>query len=447
MSDPQGATFLSATQGLHGALSVPGDKSISHRAVLLGAVNSRPLTITGFLRSADTMATVAAVQSLGVSVEDQGEGLVVGGRGWAGLSEPGNILDVANAGTLIRLLPGILASLPFLTVLTGDASIRRRPMARIVEPLKAMGATVMARKGNTLPPLAIFGGPLRGITHHMPVASAQVKSCVLLAGLRASGVTSVVEPGVSRDHTERLLRFGGARVEREDAADGSGTVRVWPVDRLTLSDIAVPGDFSSAAFFIFAALLVDGSEITIDNVGLNPTRTALLEVLEGMGAHIQVQPSAAIGPEPVGRITVRSTELQAVEVGPRLVPNLIDELPLFLLAAAKARGVSRLRGAAELRAKESDRLSAMADVLRALGVSVVEHPDGMDIEGRPQGWRGGAISARGDHRISMVGAIAGLASDDGVHVDDIDCAAVSYPGFVDAVGRLGGSVRHDEVSR
>ncbi len=320
-------------------------------------------------------------------------------------------------------------------------------MARIVEPLKAMGATVLARKGDTLPPLAIFGAPLRGITHQLPVASAQVKSCLLLAGLRASGVTSVVEPGASRDHTERLLRFGGARVEREGAADGPGTVSVWPVERLALGDIAVPGDFSSAAFFIIAAILVAGSEVTIDNVGLNPTRTALLEVLKDMGAHIEVEPSPIAGPEPVGRITAKSTELQAVDVGSRLVPNLIDELPLFLLAAAKARGVSRLRGAAELRAKESDRLSAMADVLRALGVNVEEHADGMDIEGRPEGWDGGAISACGDHRISMVGAIAGLASRDGVHVDDIDCTAVSYPGFADAVSCLGGSVRPDEVRR
>ena len=447
MSDPRGATFLPAKQGLRGDVIVPGDKSISHRAVLLGAVNSHPLTITGFLRSADTMATLLAVRSLGVSVDDRGESLVIGGHGWTGLSEPENVIDVANAGTLIRLLPGMLASLPFLTMLTGDASIRRRPMARIVEPLKAMGATVLARRSDTLPPLSILGGPLRGITHQMPVASAQVKSCVLLAGLRASGVPSVVEPGASSDHTERLLRFGGARVEREGAADGPGTVSVWPVDRLTLGDISVPGDFSSAAFFIIAAVLVAGSEVTIDNVGLNPTRTALLEVLKDMGAHIQVGPSPLEGPEPVGRITARSTELEAVDVASRLVPNLIDELPLFLLAAAKARGVSRLRGAAELRAKESDRLSAMADALRALGVTVEEHADGMDIEGRPEGWDGGAISARRDHRISMVGAIAGLASHDGVHVDDIDCTAVSYPGFADAVSSLGGSVRLDEVRR
>jgi len=428
-------------------LTVPGDKSISHRALLLGAVSSGTVKVTGFLRSADTLATLAAIRALGVVVEDHGEILTVQGRGWDGLAEPEDVIDVANAGTLIRLLPGLVAPLPFLTILTGDASIRQRPMARIVGPLAAMGATVTARAGDTLPPIALRGGPLMGIVHHMPVASAQVKSCVLLAGLRASGETAVVEPGASRDHTERLLRYGGARVEREGLEDGAGTVRVWPVERLTFTEIAVPGDFSSAAFFLVAALLVDGSEVTVANAGLNPSRTALLQVLRDMGAQLTVQPDEAGGPEPVGRITARTSSLMAVDLDPRLVPNLIDELPLFLLAAAKARGVSRLRGAAELRAKESDRLSAMAQVLRALGARVEELPDGMEIEGRPNGWLGGSVSVFGDHRIAMVGAVAGLASQQGVTIDDADCIGVSYPGFSEAVASLGGAAILSEGAR
>ena len=445
MTEHAGATFLPASGGLHGALRVPGDKSISHRAVLLSAVNSGAVRITGFLRSADTFATVAAVRSLGVCVEDQGEAIVVAGAGWEGLTEPDDVIDVANAGTLIRLLPGLVASLPFVTVLTGDASIRRRPMARVVEPLRVMGATVVARGGGTLPPLAILGGPLRGATHELKVASAQVKSCILIAGLRASGATIVNEPGASRDHTERLLRYGGVEVERQGPCDGAGSVSVKPIDRLRLGDIAVPGDFSSAAFFIVAALLVGGSEVTIENTGLNPTRTALLEALAGMGARLDIQPSAIAGPEPFGRVIAKSSELTAIDIDPGLVPNIIDELPLFLLAAARARGVSRIRGASELRAKESDRLAAMAALFRSLGVRVDEHPDGMDVVGRPEGWQGAAVSACGDHRIGMVGAVAGLAASDGVHVDDVDCISVSYPGFTGAVGLLGGRVQLDQT--
>ena len=445
MTEGSGATFLPAPGGLHGVLRIPGDKSISHRAVLLSAVNSGEVRITGFLRSADTLATVAAVRSLGVRVEDQGESLVVPGAGWEGLTEPDDIIDVANAGTLIRLLPGLVAPLPFVTVLTGDASIRRRPMARVVEPLRAMGATLVARGGGTLPPLAILGGPLRGATHELKVASAQVKSCILIAGLRASGATIVNEPGASRDHTERLLRYGGVAVERQGPCDGAGSVSVKPIDRLRLGDIAVPGDFSSAAFFIVAALLVEGSDVTVENTGLNPTRTALLEALAEMGACLDIQPSAIAGPEPFGRVRAKSSDLTAIDLDPGLVPNIIDELPLFLLAAARARGVSRIRGAAELRTKESDRLTAMAALLRSLGVRVDEHPDGMDVVGKPEGWQGAAVSACGDHRIGMVGAVAGLAASDGVHVDDVDCISVSYPGFTDAVGLLGGRVQLDQT--
>jgi 3-phosphoshikimate 1-carboxyvinyltransferase len=262
------------------------------------------------------------------------------------------------------------------------------------------------------------------------VASAQVKSCILLAGLRAVGETQVMEPGASRDHTERMIRYAGGRVEREGPSDGPGMVRLWPVEKLQMDSFAVPGDFSSAAFFVVAALLIEGSSVTIDNVGLNPTRTGLLTVLRRMGAAIEVKSGDASGPEPVGCLSARSSGLVATDVTAGEVANLIDELPLFLLAAAKAAGVSRLRGAAELRAKESDRLRAMAGLLRALGVKLVEHPDGMDVVGDPDGWGGGSITTESDHRVAMAGAIAGAASRYGTNIDDSDCIAVSYPEFV-----------------
>lgn len=436
---PTGGLFLPAANGLRGTLRVPGDKSVSHRAILLGAVNDGPVTVTGFLRSADTLATVTAARALGVEVQEHADRLVVQGCGWEGLSEPDDVVDVANSGTLIRLLPGLVASCPFLCVLTGDASIRRRPMARVVEPLAAMGASVSGRRAGTLPPLAIRGGHLRGITHHMPVASAQVKSCLLLAGLRAAGETVVVEPSASRDHTELLIRYMGGRVEREGPQDGPGRVRVWPSIGLHMDALSVPGDFSSAAFFLVAALLTADSEVSIENAGLNPSRTGLLAVLRRMGANLHVEPAETPGPEPEGSITARSSSLTATDVGASEVAGLIDELPLFLLAAAKAEGTSCLRGAAELRAKESDRLSAMTAILRALGVRVNEHLDGMDVVGDPSGWTGGAILAQADHRMAMVGAIAGAASREGVRVDDVDCVSVSYPGFTEALAVLGGA--------
>jgi 3-phosphoshikimate 1-carboxyvinyltransferase len=417
---------------------VPGDKSVSHRAALFGAVNEGPLHISGFLRSADTLATVDAVRALGVQVDEEGTDLLVRGLGWDGLKEAKDVIDVRNSGTLIRLLPGVVASLPFLCVLTGDKSIRRRPMARILRPLRAMGAVVAGRENDSLPPIAIRGGVLRGMRHELAVASAQVKSCILLAGLRAEGETEIVEPGASRDHTERMIRYAGGRVERQELPDGRGILRVWPVDRLAMDSVVVPGDFSSAAFFVVAALLIEDSEVTIQNAGLNPSRTGLLAVLRRMGASVDVDPQAAAGPEPVGRVTARTSELEATDVEAGEVPNLIDELPLFLLAAAKATGVSHLRGAGELRAKESDRLGAMAGLLRSLGVTVLEHPDGMDVHGQPGGWAGGDILTEADHRVAMCGAIAGAASSRGTRIDDAKCIAVSYPDFVEHLEALGG---------
>jgi 3-phosphoshikimate 1-carboxyvinyltransferase len=384
------------------------------------------------------MASVAAIRALGVGVDETPDGLVIHGAGWEGLREPADVIDVANSGTLIRLLPGLLAALPLFCVLTGDASIRRRPMARIVEPLRAMGASIFGRNGNTVPPIALSGGKLRGITHEMAVASAQVKSCVLMAGLRAEGPSTVVEPAESRDHTERMIRYGGGRVERVIRSDGRGAVTVWPLQTLRMDHVAVPGDFSSAAFFLVAAVLTPGSDVVIENVGLNPTRTALLDVLCRMGADVEVETTDMLGPEPVGRITARSSSLRACDVSGSEIPNLIDELPLFLLAASRANGVSHLRGAAELRAKESDRLQVMAGILQTLGVQVKELPDGMDVEGASDPWRGANVAAHGDHRMAMVGAIAGLISQAGVAVDDTDCISVSFPSFMSTLKTLGG---------
>lgn len=434
--------FRPAGGGLRGTVRVPGDKSISHRAVLLGAVSGGDVEVTGFLRSADTLATVEAIRALGVTVEDVGlDRLLVHGRGWDGLTEPEDVVDVRNAGTLMRLLPGLLASLPFMTVLTGDASIRRRPMGRVIAPLAAMGAEVWGRGDNKLPPIAMRGGALRGISHTMPVASAQVKSCLLLAGLRACGETTIVEPGPSRDHTERLLRAGGAQVERRGSSASAWSVRVSPLDGpLALTSVEIPGDLSSAAFLLVGALLIPDSRVTVEGVGLNPTRTGILDVLVAMGAHVEVDSPAPSASEPAGTVTAAFSELEAVDITSDQVPLLIDEIPVWALAAARARGTSHLRGAAELRVKESDRLAAIAALLGALGVDVIEHPDGLDITGRPGGWGGGAVQSRGDHRLAMVGALAGLCSRTGVSVDDVACIEVSYPTFAATIRELTGDM-------
>ncbi len=332
-----------------------------------------------------------------------------------------------------------MASLPFLCVLTGDSSIRRRPMARVLRPLKAMGAMVAGRENDSLPPIAIRGGELRGMRHELAVASAQVKSCILLAGLRAEGETEIVEPGASRDHTERMIRHAGGRVEREDLPAGRGILRVWPVDRLFMDSLVVPGDFSSAAFFIVAAQLIADSEVTVENAGLNPTRTGLLAVLRRMGASVDVEALPGAGPEPVGRITARTSDLVATDVEAGEVPNVIDELPLFLLAAARAKGVSHLRGAAELRAKESDRLGRHGRASCGLwGSPWWSIPTAWTCTGDPEGWAGGAIVTEADHRVAMCGAIAGAASSQGTIIDDADCIAVSYPDFVRHLEVLGG---------
>jgi 3-phosphoshikimate 1-carboxyvinyltransferase len=421
------AARFDPTGPLRGSLRPPADKSISHRAALIAAMGEGETTIEGYLDSADTRSTLAAVEALGAEVEGvsaEEVDPVIGIRG-VGLrgAEPAAI-DVGNAGTLLRLLPGWLAGQQpgNSWTLDGDDSIRRRPVDRIAVPLRAMGAKLSCRE-DRLPPLEVEGAELSGIEHELPVASAQVKSCLLFAGLLAEGRTWVREPARSRDHTERMLSAAGA-----DVAWLRGGVALRPPKRLQLGEFAVPTDFSSAAFFIVAALLVPDSEVVLEGVGTNPTRTGLLGVLERMGADVEVVPVGERGGEPVGTIRVRGCDLRGTEVGGAEIPLGIDELPLVALAACFAEGETTIRDAVELRRKESDRVATTCEALNALGANAEPREDGIRIEGSG-GLRGGAIDSHGDHRIAMLGAIAGLASREGVEVEGMDAAAVSYPGF------------------
>jgi 3-phosphoshikimate 1-carboxyvinyltransferase len=396
-----------------------------------------PTRITGYLESADTRATLRAVAAVGAQVRegdrDDHGGLFVEVEG-VGLHGPRSAeIDVENAGTLLRLMPGWLAGqAEGEWVLDGDESIRRRPVDRIAEPLTRMGADVEAREGR-LPPLRVRGAPLRGIDYEMPVASAQVKSCLLLAGLLADGPTTVREPHWTRDHTERLLASAGAEIRRE-----SGTITVAPTERLEAGDVPVPGDFSSAAFFLVAALLVPGSEVSLREVGINRARIGLLSILSRMGVEmggghederaVTVEEIREPGPEPIARLNVRPSSLQGAQVTEEDVPSAIDELPLVALLGCFAEGETVVSGAAELRAKESDRISGIVEGLAGLGAEIEARPDGFAVRGT-SGLRGGSIDARGDHRLAMAGAVAGLASNEGVDVNGFEAVEVSYPGF------------------
>lgn len=411
---------------LRGALRPPSDKSISHRAALIAAMGEGETPIRGYLDAADTRSTLAAVEAVGARVENADSARIAGELQIRGVGLRGAgpaTIDVGNAGTLLRLLPGWLAGqVGESWTLDGDESIRRRPVDRIAVPLREMGAHLNCRD-DKLPPLEIEGAPLHGITYEMPIASAQVKSCLLFAGLLAEGETRVVEPLPSRDHTERMLAAAGASIER----DGDAVV-VRPAERLESGPITVPADISSAAFFLVAATLVKGSDVVLEEVGVNPTRTGLLDVLERMGAEVDREDEAEVGGEPIARLRVRSASLRGTEVGGAEIPLAIDELPLVALAACFAEGRTTIRDAEELRRKESDRIATVTEALWALGGQVEPTEDGMVIEGTG-GLRGGTIESHGDHRIAMLGAVAGLASRDGVEVVGMDAAAVSYPGF------------------
>lgn len=419
---------------LCGAIPIPPDKSITHRAILFGAISDRTVAVDRPLDSEDTGATLAAMEVCGVEVRGHlGDRIELDGAGLRGLYPPATI-DCMNSGTLARLLTGILVGQSCeVTTIDGDASLRRRPMNRIARPLAAMGAEIHTMPGGT-PPIVISGpGGLVGMVHELPVASAQVKSCLLLAGLFADGETWVHEPERSRDHTERMLEAAGVTILRDGLAVG---VR-GPVDGIMLPDLAVPGDFSSAAFHAVAGALCADPQVRLNGVNLNPTRTGLMAVMARMGADVQVLERPPMAGEPTGDLIVtRAHGLRATEVAPNEVPSLIDELPLVGLLGAFASGVTTVRGAYELRLKESDRIAAVCQALRALGVRADEHDDGFSVHGAG-GIAGGEIDSHGDHRLAMLGAIAGLASREGVSVKGFEAAAVSYPGFGRDLAALG----------
>jgi 3-phosphoshikimate 1-carboxyvinyltransferase len=413
---------------LDGHFAVPGDKSISHRALLLGAISDGETVVRGWGRSADTESTLAAVRALGVQVdEDADDELRVHGVGLRGLRTAE--IDCGNAGTLARLIVGLLAFQDGTFTLTGDASLSSRPMERIAEPLRLMGARIETTDGRL--PLTVTGAPLTAIDFELPVASAQVKSAVLLAGLGATGRTTVIEPAPTRDHTELMLAAAGASVVRRPAS-----VSVDPAQSITLSSVDVPGDFSSAAPFIAAATLIPESRITIHGVNLNPRRTGLLGVLDRMGGRVGIVARSRLGSEQAGDLEVRPAELTATKIGAAEVPLLVDELPLFGLLAAHPHGESWVYGAGELRHKETDRIDALVDALRAIGVRAHAHEDGFSVTGVPSRPRGGRVDSRGDHRIAMLGAVAGLASREGVQIQDADSVAVSFPGFFDLLDQI-----------
>jgi 3-phosphoshikimate 1-carboxyvinyltransferase len=424
-----GGVRFDPADALRGAYTPPADKSISHRAALFGAMCDEPVGVRNYLDSADTMSTLDAVRSLGAGIEEDGERrLLLRGVGLhAPLEATGGLIGVGNAGTLMRLLPGWLAGQPGRSwTLDGDESIRRRPVDRIAEPLRAMGADIEMRDGR-LPPFTVRGAELTGIDYELPVPSAQVKSCVLIAGMVAAGSTSVTEPAPSRDHTERLLRRARIPFERDGLR-----LTVSSVDELELDEIVIPGDPSSAAFIVAAATLVRGSRIVVRDVGLNWTRTGFFRIAERMGAVVVgelEEPGAQPDSEPLGELDVASAPLEGTVVEPDEIPLAIDELTLVALLGAHADGETVVRGAEELRLKESDRITAVVEGLRGLGADIEATPDGFVVRGDGSPLRGGVIDSRGDHRIAMLGAVAGLASAEGVEVVGIDAAAVSYPGF------------------
>jgi len=420
---------------LGGNLRVPGDKSISHRSVILGSIATGDTHITGFLAAEDCLRTATALQQMGVYIEGIGDTeFTVCGCGLRGLQEPPGPLDLGNSGTGMRLLMGVLAGQDFTTTLIGDESLSRRPMDRIAQPLGLMGIEVHGQGERCTPPVTVKGGRPRPITYEMPMASAQVKSAVLLAGLYAHGVTTVIEPGPSRDHTERMLEAFGADVQRDGLY---ASIRGNP--ELTGQHIAVPGDFSAAAFFIVGALLVPGSEVTAEGVLLNPTRAALLGVLERMGAEITISNRRSISSEPVGDVTACHSQLQGTEVGGDEIPRLLDEIPILAVAATQAEGITVIRDAAELRVKESDRLTVMARALTAMGADVREQPDGLVITG-PTRLRAAKLDSHLDHRVAMSLTVAGLVADGQTVVQGAECIETSFPGFASEMAHLGADV-------
>lgn len=423
--------FTSCIRPLRGTLTVPGDKSISHRSVMFGALADGITEVTHFLRSADCLSTIACFREMGINIEEKDHTLCIHGKGLHGLTEPQNVLDTGNSGTTTRLISGILAGQSFTSHLTGDASIRRRPMGRIIRPLSMMNADIRSDLGNDCAPLTIQGHPLKAMHYDSPVASAQVKSCILLAGLYADGPVSVTEPALSRNHTELMLSSFGAKIK-----SAGNTATIWPDPELCGQKVHVPGDISSAAYFICAALMVPGSEVLLKNVGINPTRDGILRVAKAMGAAIEYTDVREQAGEKTADLLVRYTpDLHGTVIEGELIPTLIDEIPVIAVLAATAEGETVIRNAEELRVKESDRLAIMTSSLTAMGADVTGTEDGMIIRGgKPL--KGAAIDSHLDHRIAMSFAVASLAAEGKVTIKDADCVNISYPDFYRDLGNL-----------
>lgn len=421
---------IKKTTHLKGEITVPGDKSISHRSVMFGAISNGLTEVTGFLQGADCLSTISCFQKLGIHIENDHKKVKIYGKGLHGLAAPSAVLDAGNSGTTTRLISGILAGQPFDTTITGDASIQKRPMGRIITPLSQMGARFVSHQRENCAPFTIHGGKLRGIHYPSPVASAQVKSSILLAGLYADDYTSVTEPQVSRNHTELMLQGFGASL-----TVSGNTVQIAPDPVLEGQQILVPGDISSAAYFIAAGLLHPNAEILIKNVGVNPTRDGILKVAQAMGGNITYLNQRKISGEPVADLLVSSSTLHGTEICGDLIPTLIDEIPVIAVMAAFAKGTTIIRDAAELKVKESDRIAVVTENLKAMGADVIPTSDGMIITGgRPL--HGCQIQTYADHRIAMAFSVAGLNADGTTTFSDADCVSISYPGFFQDIHRL-----------
>lgn len=414
---------ITRTKALKGTVTVPGDKSISHRSVMFGAISRGMTEVTNFLQGADCLSTIACFRKLGIEIENNTDSVKIYGKGLHGLTAPTEILDAGNSGTTTRLISGILAGQPFDTTITGDASIQKRPMGRIMTPLSLMGASFDSKNKNNCAPFTIHGGNLHGIHYDSPVASAQVKSSILLAGLYADGKTSVTEPQLSRNHTELMLSGFGATIISEGT-----TATIEPDPSLAGQKIAVPGDISSAAYFIAAGLITPGSEILIQNVGTNPTRDGILQVAKAMGGNVTLLNERTVSGEPVADLLIKSSNLKATEVGGDLIPTLIDEIPVIAVMACFAEGTTIIKDAQELKVKESDRIAVVTENLKAMGADIEATDDGMIIRGG-KSLHGALIQTHMDHRIAMSFAVAGINADGETTFSDASCVDISYPGF------------------
>jgi 3-phosphoshikimate 1-carboxyvinyltransferase len=417
-------------KGLSGSIAVPGDKSISHRSVMFGAISEGVTTVSNFLPGDDCLSTISCFRKLGVQIEEHENELQIIGEGLDGLSEPIEFLDVGNSGTTIRLMLGILSGRPFFATLQGDHSIGKRPMTRVTVPLREMGAQIEGRKNGEYTPIAIRGGNLKPIHYQMPVASAQVKSSLLFAGLQADGETTIIEKTESRDHTERMIRHFGGEIQKED-----GRITIMGGQKLSGTHVHVPGDISSAAFFLVAGAIIPNSEITLKNVGFNPTRTGIIDVMKKMGADIQILKSEDQAFEPYGDLLIKTSQLKGTNIEGDLIPRLIDEIPIIALLATQAEGTTIIKDAQELKVKETNRIDTVVNELKKLGANIIATDDGMIINGKSN-LQGGTVSSHGDHRIGMMLAIAAAICTDEVYLENPAAISVSYPNFFTHLNQL-----------